>query len=113
MKLRLVSYDPGDLVERCFRCELDCNEGDLVVTGDEEGMFHADCSKPKGDMQTDGICSRPVKDFEGFIDWLFSKGIRLALDDYDGETYYMDTESAKNRCSEYVKSTGMAECPDA
>ena len=98
MKLRIVSYEPGDLVERCFRCELDCNEGDLVGTGDEEGMFHADCSKPNGNKPV----TATVEDFDGFIDWLSSKGIGLAVNDYDGESYYLDTESAKTRGRDYV-----------
>ena len=48
MILRIIDYEPGEVVERCFWCELDMNPGDLVrywsANEDEEPtLAHRDC----------------------------------------------------------------------
>lgn len=45
---KLIRYNEGDLVMRCFHCELDLNEGDTICIYSDNMYLshHYDCKHP-------------------------------------------------------------------
>ena len=80
----------------CLRCGRKLNEGEPVRFGEKDGTQGYTC------VEDFCVATYPIK----FIEWLYENDASLALTDFDGTTYPMDIDSAKERARKFAETLG-------